>query len=313
MHRNAFVSIIALTSLLFFFASENCYCSDFQNETSRFSTISSSAFSATLQADMSESPVYSIDDEDAVHLFQAGTLWALPPGCRGVSVFVESSSYRQLSNEELDIIDAETLDSLPSLAAATPVMKMRGISLTSIAINPVQPSPSGDGFVFYESVQFSLSYDQGGATPIRPLPRAFYEVMRPIISNLDEIAGEPDRTPEPYLIITPPAYQGAAIDQFVYWKEQRGHEVGVVTTETTGTSSQSIRSYLQELYDTDETQPVINRAVYLRSLSAGIHHRINVRISGIQKFLRDPLQSRPGGIIGQELMWCAADSDDRHA
>ncbi|MBU1637080.1 T9SS type A sorting domain-containing protein [bacterium] len=256
MLRNVFISIATFVFLFLCTTLVYSYDKELHERSVQFSTIHSSEFSATLQADLTECPVFSVDEEDVAQFFSTGTLWALPANTQAVSIAIESSAYRLLSSDELETLEDIPTETLPSLVTVSPVMRMRGVALTSIAINPVQPSPSGDGFVFYEDARFSLSYDQAGSEPVRPLPRAFYEVMRPLIRNLDEIIGDPDRNPEPYLIITAPGYLGAALEQFVFWKQQRGHTVDLVTTETTGTTNQSIRSYLQQRYDTDETPPV---------------------------------------------------------
>ena len=259
MPRNVLYSIAMFAAFILLSVFNSAVGKSFRERTADFSTIHSSGLSATLRADLADCPVFSPEEDeetDEAVLYSAGTLWALPSGTRVVSVIIGQTAYRELDDSELDGYQPENLASLPELAVASPVMKMRGVALTSIAINPVQPSPDGDGFVFYEDVQFSLEYEQGNSFPVRPLPRAFYEVMRPVVQNLDEIAGDPDINPEPYLIITPSGYMGNAINQFAYWKEQRGHIVDVVTTETTGTSNQSIRNYLQQRYDTDDTPPV---------------------------------------------------------
>lgn len=255
MLRNVFICI-AIVFLFSLFTQSNAANLNRIEESARFSTIQSSDFAATLRADLSDCPVYSVDDEDVVHYFTAGTLWALPAGTREVSIQVESSAYRSLTADELDAVESAEAEALPELAAVSTVMRMRGVAVVSIAINPVQPAPGGNGYVYYDDVRVALTYHQAGAEPARPLPSAFYEVMHPLIANLDEIAGEPDRNPEPYLIITPPGYLGNALNQFVYWKQQRGHKVELVTTETTGNTNISIRDYLQQRYETDENPPV---------------------------------------------------------
>ena len=57
-----------------------------------------------------------------------------------------------------------------------------------------------------------------------------------------------------YLVIVPSTWAGA-LENWVAWKKRKGHPVTVATLNITGTSANSIKSYIQTAYDTWEDPP----------------------------------------------------------
>ena len=74
--------------------------------------------------------------------------------------------------------------------------------------------------------------------------------------NFTEAGGwaYPDSAPVEFLIITPPQLE-ADLAPFVEWKTSTGYNVSVVTTDTTGTTTTAIKSYITGLYN-GATPPV---------------------------------------------------------
>jgi hypothetical protein len=80
--------------------------------------------------------------------------------------------------------------------------------------------------------------------------------MRGVVANLDEIAPVARERPEPYLIITRPAYAGNALNQFAAWKREKGHTVTIATTDQTGTTNTAMLGYIQNAYNNWAEPPV---------------------------------------------------------
>jgi len=190
-------------------------------------------------------------------IFARGTLWALPCGIDSVTLSVVSTEWQEvLDGEYPDSIRSSPTGDLPPLFAASSVMTLRGMNLFSLAFNPLQSEDSGDGLRWCTQARVVLHY-QGTPTPVdaRRISRSFYEITRPLVSNLDEIVPAPEHRPEAYLIITNPAY-ATPLQSFVNWRRARGHTVNLVTTSTTGATNQQIKNYIQDAYDTWAEPPV---------------------------------------------------------
>jgi hypothetical protein len=190
--------------------------------------------------------------------FSSGVLWALPGGTGEVQITVGTAQWRAVNAGEVpDSIATQVLSDPKPLVRASAVMTMRGMNFTSLAINALQPSDDGQSLRVCEQCDFDVRY-VGNGRPLetRKLSRSFYDLARGVAANLDEVVPEPEAKPEAYLIITPPAYVGAALSSFVNWKRARGHTVRVATTDQTGTTNQQIKSYIQNAYNTLEEPPV---------------------------------------------------------
>jgi hypothetical protein len=217
-------------------------------------TLSSGLAGASLLSETnSETPI-----GESGRPFTGGILWALPLGTTNAQVSVRSAQWRDaLPGEFPDSVIAAVLADPESLVTASPVMTMRAMSFTTLAVNAVQPKEDGPGLRVCERCEFDVHYSGGGQIPdTRKLSRSFYELAHGVAANLDEVVPEPELRPESYLIITPPAYVGNTLNTFVNWKKARGHTVRVATTTETGTTNQQIKNYIQNAYDTWDEPPV---------------------------------------------------------
>jgi hypothetical protein len=84
-----------------------------------------------------------------------------------------------------------------------------------------------------------------------------------------------------YLIITAPGYENT-ITYFANYKRNIGYEVNAVTTNTTGTGSSSIKSYIQAQYDNTATRPDF-------VLLVGDHDAIPASGGSISYDINDPI------------------------
>jgi Peptidase family C25/Propeptide_C25/Reelin subrepeat B/Immune inhibitor A-like, MAM domain len=111
--------------------------------------------------------------------------------------------------------------------------------------------------------------------------------------NLTKAGGwaYPDAAPVEFLIITPPQFV-ADLAPFVEWKTSTGYKMSVVTTDTTGTTTTAIKSYITGLYN-GPTPPI-----YI------------LMIGDSPSPLATYIQSSGGGIGGTDLPYVQMDAVD---
>ncbi|MBI5059484.1 T9SS type A sorting domain-containing protein [candidate division KSB1 bacterium] len=214
---------------------------------------------ATLQAVASAAPGEPDGEaaDEQARPFSSGLLWALPLGTTSATVQVLATQWRIVGA-------AEVPDSVAALVAAEPlplvsisqVMRMRGVPLVSLAINALQPAEQGFGVRVCERLEFRIVAEGSAAVRAELSSPAVMSAMRGTVANLDDVTPAGLTRPEPYLIITRPAYNSNALSQFAAWKREKGHAVTIATTDQTGTTTTAIRSFIQNAYETWPEPPV---------------------------------------------------------
>lgn len=203
---------------------------------------------------------FAADDESGPpqRPLSRGLLWAVPFGTERVTGEASETRWRNLNSGELpDSVVQMLLDDPQPLLDIAAITTMRGLRFAHAAVNALQPNAAGDGLVVCEAMRIDLRYEGQTVPPDgRLLSATFNDLARHIASNLDEVAPVAARAPEPYLIITRPAYEGTALQSLVNWKRSRGHTVTVATTTQTGTTAQQIKTYIQTAYDTWSEPPL---------------------------------------------------------
>ena len=105
-----------------------------------------------------------------------------------------------------------------------------------------------------KSIRVRLNTLKNFAIP-KNVSKAFLPVYKDIVSNFStSYLRDAATTPEKMLIITPTSLQNA-IHDFVIWKRQCGIHTDVFTLDDTGSTTQEIKSFIQNRYDNLETRP----------------------------------------------------------
>ncbi len=123
---------------------------------------------------------------------------------------------------------------------------MHGHHLWMLEVQPVSYNPATGDLSFITRAKISLSFSGG---------TGFIEDQSPMGQMVSSIAWNrnPGKAVPPldigYLIIVPDAME-SSVQPLVDWKKQTGYRVRVATTSQTGTSTSSIKSYIQAMYDT---------------------------------------------------------------
>jgi len=137
--------------------------------------------------------------------------------------------------------------------SATELGYMRGMRMFAVDFMPIRYNPAlGLMEVITEAeVKVDFVGSNHAATEAlraRTFSPAFTPVFSNTILNSSSTRATLNRVPMSYVIITPANFV-TALQPFVDWKIQEGFNVIVATTDQTGATPSSIKSYLQNLWD----------------------------------------------------------------
>ena len=147
------------------------------------------------------------------------------------------------------------------LASIVPQGRLRDIDYARLEFSPVSYRPADGELEIVESAEFDVIYEGGDLAAGRKLYNTTYS---PFFENLyDQLDGAkglhdsyPDHMDGPVtmVIITPSIYEAQLAD-FIQWKTERGFNmvVGVIGSAEVGSTTSTIQSYIQDLYDNATT------------------------------------------------------------
>ncbi len=157
-------------------------------------------------------------------------------------------------NESLYRTDAFTSSELVSLQE---VGVMRGIRVARLVINPVQYNPVMNMIEVKYDIEFSIELS-GSDMALTEYNKdkaysPYYEIVYNRVNRTypdHDYPSNPDmrRYPIKYLIVANRMFENT-LQQFIEWKTKKGFEVIVGYTDTIGSSSSAIKSWLQGHYD----------------------------------------------------------------
>ncbi|MBL7073765.1 T9SS type A sorting domain-containing protein [candidate division KSB1 bacterium] len=135
---------------------------------------------------------------------------------------------------------------------------LRDLRLVSLSICPIQYNPAKGMLRVYRELQVGINYQGRDLTnakvETRPFSKAFDNLYRKLVVNYDIVrAADVELQPSCYLIITKPQY-APILSYLAEWKQRKGIETVVVTTDETGGTKEEILAYVQDAYDS-ETPP----------------------------------------------------------
>ena len=133
---------------------------------------------------------------------------------------------------------------------------IRGCGVSSLALFPVQFNPVTGELKVISEITVRVSFSGGNGVFIEPRYRSpyFEGLFQNLLMNYSALGppaavGGKDGTGCDLLIITHPNFQAWA-ESLAYWKNQSGIITWVRSTTETGSDTGSIRTYLQNAYDT---------------------------------------------------------------
>lgn len=130
---------------------------------------------------------------------------------------------------------------------------MRGDRLFALDFVPVRYNPATGVIEVIYSAEVDIrfvgaDYAADSELKARTYSPAFDSVLKSTVLNPDTNRATLNRYPMGYLIITPANYVDA-LQPFVDWKRQEGFNVTVATTAQTGTTTNTIKTYIQNIWN----------------------------------------------------------------
>lgn len=133
---------------------------------------------------------------------------------------------------------------------------MRGVPIGRMIISPFAYNPAQNTLRVYYNIEFEISFTNADVPKTVALKEKYYSpVFRPVFSQLinykiPAVKESLCSYPITYVIVSPNTFQ-AALQPFIQWKTKKGFKVieAYTSDPNVGTTSTSIKSYLQGLYN----------------------------------------------------------------
>ena len=138
---------------------------------------------------------------------------------------------------------------------------MRATRLGKIAISPVEYYPTENRAVVYKSVTVQIAFKNADWTKTRKMQERyasfFFEpVFRQVLNHdrSDYLRTDLTKYPIKYVIVADRMFE-TQLQPFIQWKTRKGFTVITGYTDTIGTSTTAIKSWIQNLYNTENPAP----------------------------------------------------------
>lgn len=141
------------------------------------------------------------------------------------------------------------------LVSVTPAGTMRAVTIASLDIAPVQYNPATGTLRIYQTIEATVTFkngnEQASIARKQALFSPYFENAYTQLANFKPLTDELITTaPVTYLIVSSPMFEDA-LQPFIDWKTRKGFKVVAAYTDdpAVGTTTTSIKNYLEEFYD----------------------------------------------------------------
>ncbi|MDD3666045.1 MAG: C25 family cysteine peptidase, partial [Bacteroidales bacterium] len=141
------------------------------------------------------------------------------------------------------------------LAIAEPVGQMRALNLALVELYPVQYNPARGILRIYDKLEVQVVFKKGDLAATDALKKKygspFFNQAYKMVSNYSDGGKELiTDAPVTYVIISDPMFQ-TTLQPFIQWKTKKGFKIieGYTNNASVGTTTTSIKNYLQGLYN----------------------------------------------------------------
>ena len=180
------------------------------------------------------------------------------PAQASVSKSAKPEDIKFVLNEEVyaaDRFDAKEIVSVEELGI------MRGMRLFTLILEPVKYNPATNSIKVYNDINVQVDFVGGDIFSTKELREKtfspyFEKVYSEFVFNYSEPNTRDDLTRYPikYLIVSDRMFEDQ-LQPFIEWKTEKGFEVVIGYTDEIGTSTNAIKSYLQDIYNTSDPAP----------------------------------------------------------
>lgn len=140
---------------------------------------------------------------------------------------------------------------------------LRGMRLFALVVEPVRYDPARHMLAVYNELEIEVEFRGGDPAATSELRSStwspyFESIYQHFVLNYEPapVLDDITRYPVKYIIISDPMFE-AQLQPFIAWNTQRGFEmfVGYVGDPEVGTTTTSIKNYIQGIYDAEEPKP----------------------------------------------------------
>ena len=132
---------------------------------------------------------------------------------------------------------------------------MRDITMATLEVIHFQYNPQRKELRIYEGLEVNVTHAEPLLPPERPISRFFEPLYQNLIPN-STLVLEPNYQIPSILFIHPNnATVQLILQNLVDWKHEKGFETHTASTAVTGNSNSSIKSYIQQAYNTWDNPP----------------------------------------------------------
>ena len=140
---------------------------------------------------------------------------------------------------------------------------LRDFRVVSLNVYPFQYDKTTGKLIVNRSMDIRLSFDANpGLNEMNEpgaISQSFESIYRGMILNYDSLVNRETAYQAPRLLViygnfNDSIYLGK-VNEYVAWKRQKGYIVNAVSTATTGTTTTTIKNYIQTQYDNVNTRP----------------------------------------------------------
>ena len=137
-------------------------------------------------------------------------------------------------------------------------MIMRNLVVSNLSVVPFKYSPEKKELEVYQKISISIT-ESGEITDIRrrqmPPSRVFENIYKNSIINYNSNNREEYQQPSVLYIGSSSVINNSQFEQLVQWRKERGYVVYTATTSETGSSTSSIKNYIENAYDNFNPAP----------------------------------------------------------
>jgi PKD repeat protein len=132
----------------------------------------------------------------------------------------------------------------------------RGVGVAQLLIDPVRYNPATNQLLIFNNIVFEITFQPGSYSQyLEEKDRVYSPLFNSLYNKLPNFIFPPEKDlitqyPIKYVIVSPPMFRDS-LEKFVQWKTQKGFRVIEAYTDNpaVGTTSASIKTYLQGLYN----------------------------------------------------------------
>jgi hypothetical protein len=143
------------------------------------------------------------------------------------------------------------------------IQTLRDFNIISVNVYPFVYNPKNNELQIKKDISFTISHSSKNINDIYQnnamISREFEPLYKTLIANYEQIRSDFPVYSKPHILIIYPNTTDtnflSSLNSLVNWKKQKGFKVTTVSTSATGTSTGSIKTYIQNLYNNINERP----------------------------------------------------------